>query len=158
VHRPAWRSLRAIELLTAASLCVLGVAVVIATARMRVGFAAPFQPRLFPNAIGALLLMSGAALGWSAIRTPAALMVEWPDTPAARRIVVVLGSMAAYLIAIDAMGMPLATVLIVWFQVWYLGRSRPYVAIAIAVIAGLVVEVVFTRALGLMFPTGPFGR
>jgi len=157
VHQP-WRSLRSIELITAALLCVLGVAVLMATARMRVGFAAAFQPRLFPNVIGSLLLIAGAAMGLSALRTPAAVSVEWPDMPSAWRAAVILGSMAAYLTVIDVLGMPIATMFVVWFQVWYLGRYRPYVPVAVALISAIVVEVVFTRALGLMFPVAVFGQ
>jgi putative tricarboxylic transport membrane protein len=153
-----WRSLRLVEMLAAAALFGIGVAVLVATARMRVGFAAAFQPRLFPNAIGWLLLVAGGGLGLSASRTPGSLSVEWPDVSAVRRMAIVLASSALYLVAIEIVGMPLATMLIVWFQVWYLGRYRPYVPIAVGLISGVVVDVVFTRALGLMFPMGVFGQ
>ena len=149
-----WRSLRFAELLTAALLTTTGAAVVVATERMRVGFAAEFQPRLFPSLIGWLLIVSGAALAVVARRTPADAVVDWPVAHDARRVGVMLASIAAYLVAIDAIGMPLATMLVVWFQVRLLGRYRPHVPIAIAVASGLVVHVVFTLGLGLMFPPG----
>jgi len=153
-----WRSLRFAELLTAALLIGIGVAVVVATARMRVGFAAEFQPRLFPSLIGWLLLVSGAALGVSAARTPADAAVDWPAAKDARRVGVMLGSIAVYLVAIGAIGMPLATMLVVWFQMRLLGHYRAHVPVAIGVASGIVVHVVFTQGLGLMFPTGLFGR
>jgi putative tricarboxylic transport membrane protein len=155
---PNWQSLRVVELLTAAALCSLGVAVLVATSRMRIGFAAAFQPKLFPALVGWLLIVSAAALGLTALRTPPAISVDWPERSGARRVAVMLGSIAAFLTAIDVIGMPLATVLVVWFQVWLLGRYRPYVPIAVALISGVVVDVVFSRGIGLMFPAGVFGQ
>ena len=153
-----WRSLRFAELLAAALLTAIGVAVLVATARMRVGFAAEFQPRLFPSLIGWLLIVSGTALGLSTARTPADATVDWPASQSARRIGVMLVSIAVYLIAIGAIGMPLATMLVVWFQVRMLGRYAPHVPIVIGILSGVVVHVVFTLGLGLMFPPGLFER
>jgi hypothetical protein len=153
-----WRSLWFAELLTAALLTTIGAAVLVATARMRVGFAAEFQPRLFPSLIGWLLIVSGVALTAAAARKPADAAVDWPEAQNARRVGVMLLSIAVYLVAIDTIGMPLATMLVVWFQVRLLGGYRPHVSIGIAVASGIVVHVVFTEGLGLMFPPGLFDR
>ena len=158
MHINKWRSLRFTELLTAALLTTIGVAVLVATARMRVGFAAEFQPRLFPSLIGWLLIAAGVMLAVAAMRKRGDTVVDWPAAADARRVAVIVASITAYLVAIDLIGMPLATMLVVWFQVRLLGRYRPLVPIAIAVASAIVVHVVFTLGLGLMFPSGLFDR
>lgn len=154
----SWRSLRFAEVMTAVLLFVLGLAVLIATARMRIGFAADFEPRLFPYLVGWLLIGGGVALGLFATRSPASLTVDWPDGLAARRLATVLASIASYLVAIDVIGMPLATFLVVWFQVWFLGQYPRHIPVLLALAAAILVHVVFTVALGLTFPAGVFDR
>ena len=75
-----WRSLRLAELVASGTLCLLGLAVLIGVSQMRVGFAAPFQPKLFPSLFAWLLIVAGGGLASTAFRTPAHLNVAWPGT------------------------------------------------------------------------------
>ena len=151
-----WRTLRAADLAVSAVLILSGVAALVSVRQMRVGFVTEFQPRLFPTVIGLLLIVVGALAAVTAWRSPSRTVAEWPTLDRAKRIAVILVSVAAYVGVIDLLGMPLATFLVVSFEVWYLGTYRWYVPIAVGVCAAVVVYFVFMVGLGLMFPAGPF--
>ncbi len=123
---------------------------------MRVGLAAPFQPKLFPSLVGWLLIVAGGGLALTAFRTPAQVTVEWPDRHGAIRVAIMLASIAAYVLSIDVLGMPISTFLVVSFEVWYLGNYRWHTPVAAGLVSAAVVYFLFMRALGLTFPSGPF--
>jgi Tripartite tricarboxylate transporter TctB family len=123
---------------------------------MRIGLAAPFQPRLFPALVGWLLIVAGGGLVLAAWRTPAHLDVDWPGKHGAIRVGVMLASVAGYVSSIGLLGMPISTFLVVSFEVWYLGNYRWHVPIAAGLISSTVLYLVFMHALGLTFPAGPF--
>jgi putative tricarboxylic transport membrane protein len=152
------RSRQAAELVVAATLLLLGFAVLVGVRQMRVGAAAQFQPRLFPSIVGWLLVLAGGGLGLAARRTPADLIVDWPSRREVRRVTIILASVASYVLFIDAVGMPLATFLVISFEVWYLGRYRWPVPLVTGIVAAAIVYVVFMQALGLAFPAGPLVR
>ena len=106
--------------------------------------------------IGLLLIVVGALAAVTAWRDSSRSNVEWPPPDRAKRIAVILVSVAAYVAVIDILGMPLATFLVVSFEVWYLGTYRWYVPIAVGVCATAVLYFVFMVGLGLTFPAGPF--
>ena len=130
-----WRTLRAADLAVSAVLILSGVAALVSVRQMRVGFVAEFQPRLFPTVIGLLLIVVGVLAAVTAWRGPPHALAEWPTLDRAKRIAVILVSIAAYVAVIDLLGMPLATFMVVSFQVWYLGSYRWYVPIAVGVCA-----------------------
>ena len=151
-----WRTLRAADLAVSAALILSGVAALVSVRQMRVGFVAEFQPRLFPTVIGLLLIVVGALAAVTAWRSPPRALAEWPTPDRAKRIAVILISVAAYVAVIKLLGMPLATFMVVSFEVWYLGSYRWYVPIAVGVCAAAVLYFVFMVGLGLTFPAGPF--
>ena len=151
-----WRTLRAADLAVSAVLILSGVAALVSVRQMRVGFVAEFQPRLFPTLVGLLLIFVGVLAAVTAWRGSSLSNVEWPASDRAKRIAVILASVAAYVAVIDLLGMPLATFMVVSFEVWYLGSYRWYVPIAVGVCAAAVLYFVFMVGLGLTFPAGPF--
>ena len=153
-----WRTLRAADLALSVILIIIGVAALVSVRQMRVGFAAEFQPRLFPAIVAWLLIVAGSLLGVASrnARTPAAALAEWPTADRAKRIAVILFSVAAYVAVIDPLGMPLATFLVVSFEVWYLGDYRWYVPVLVGLLAAAILYFVFMLGLGLTFPAGPF--
>jgi len=153
---PRWRQLNATDLVLAAALLIGGVAALVSVSRMRVGFAAQFGPRRFPAIVGSLLVLSGGLLAAAAWRAPAHRTVDWPARGGAIRILVVLVSIVAYVLSIETMGMPVATFLVVAFEVWYLGDRRWPMPILVGLMSALVVYFVFMQGLGLMLPSGPF--
>ena len=106
--------------------------------------------------IGLLLIVVGALAAVTAWRSPPRALAEWPTPDRAKRIAVIMVGVAAYVAVIKLLGMPLATFMVVWFQVWYLGSYRWYVPIAVGVCAAAVLYFVFMVGLGLTFPAGPF--
>ena len=114
-----WRTLRAADLAVSAVLILSGVAALVSVRQMRVGFVAEFQPRLFPAVIGLLLIVVGALAAVTAWRSPPRVLAEWPAPDRAKRIAVILVSVAAYVAVINLVGMPLATFMVVSFEVWY---------------------------------------
>ena len=151
-----WRTLRAADQALSVILIIIGVAALVSVRQMRVGFAAEFQPRLFPAIVAWLLIVAGSLLGVASRRTPAAALAEWPTADRAKRIAVILFSVAAYVAVIDPLGMPLATFLVVSFEVWYLGDYRWYVPVLVGLLAAAILYFVFMLGLGLTFPAGPF--
>lgn len=151
-----WRTLRAADLAVSAVLILCGVAALVSVRQMRVGFVAEFQPRLFPAVIGLLLIVVGALAAVSAWRSPPRVLAEWPAPDRAKRIAVILVSVAAYVAVINLVGMPLATFMVVSFEVWYLGSYRWYVPIAVGLCAAAILYFVFMVGLGLTFPASPF--
>ena len=106
--------------------------------------------------IGLLLIVVGALAAVTAWRSPPRALAEWPTADRAKRIAVMLVSVAAYVAVIDLLGMPLATFLVVSFEVWYLGDYRWYVPVVVGVLAAAILYFVFMVGLGLTFPAGPF--
>jgi putative tricarboxylic transport membrane protein len=151
-----WRTLRAADLAVSAVLILSGVAALVSVRQMRVGFVAEFQPRLFPAVIGLLLIVVGALAAVTAWRSPPRVLAEWPAPDRAKRIAVILLSVAAYVAVINLVGMPLATFMVVSFEVWYLGSYRWYVPIAVGLCAAAILYFVFMVGLGLTFPASPF--
>ena len=157
-----WRTLRAADQALSVILIIIGVAALVSVRQMRVGFAAEFQPRLFPAIVAWLLILAGSLLGVASMRTPrtpktpAAALAEWPTADRAKRIAVILFSVAAYVAVIDPLGMPLATFLVVSFEVWYLGDYRWHVPVLVGLLAAAILYFVFMLGLGLTFPAGPF--
>ena len=153
-----WRTLRAADLAVSAVLILSGVAALVSVRQMRVGFVAEFQPRLFPTLVGLLLVFAGVLAAITAWRDASRSIAEWPTPDRAKRIAVILVSVAAYVAVIDLLGMPLATFMVISFEVWYLGTYRWYVPIAVGLCATAVLYFVFMVGLGLTFPAGPFER
>lgn len=151
-----WRTLRAADLAVSAVLILSGVAALVSVRQMRVGFVAEFQPRLFPTVVGLLLIFVGVLAAVTAWRGSSGSNVDWPAPDRAKRIAVILVSVAVYVAVINLVGMPLATFLVVSFEVWYLGTYRWYVPIAVGLCAAAVLYFVFMVGLGLTFPASPF--
>jgi len=150
------RTLRLADLVLSAILLLCGVAALVSVSQMRVGFAAPFQPRLFPAIIGSFLIVASGLLAFTGLRTPAHLTADWPTRIGAKRIVVILASIAAYVLFIDLLGMPIATLCVISFEVWYLGSYRWPIPVTVGLVAAAILYFVFMHGLGLTFPAGPF--
>jgi putative tricarboxylic transport membrane protein len=113
-------------------------------------------PRAFPIAIALALLASGAAVAaTSKRRTAGEAALDWPGREGFRRIAVVVAATVAYVLSLDAAGLPVASALFVTALGAYLGRGAWISAAAAGAGAGVVLYVVFIRLLGLALPSGP---
>lgn len=138
---------------------VLGAVVLYAATGITGGMEERLPPRTLPYILGAAILMAGMLLVIRSWRfrgeNPP---IKWPDRTGAIRVVVILASLAVYIILIDILGMPISTFLYVSFTVWYLwiGRHGMLFAVTTGFLSAAVVMYLFIQFLELSFPLGPF--
>ena len=142
-------------------LALLGLVTLFAATKIKGGLEERLPPRTLPYVLGATVLIAGAALVFKAWRsTSEGPVIKWPNRVGAKRILVVLVSLALYIALMNPLGMPISTALYIAFSVWYLrrGRHRVLVAVTTGVISGVVVLYLFIHFLELSFPVGPLQR
>ena len=142
-------------------LALLGLVTLFAATKIKGGLEERLPPRTLPYVLGATVLIAGAALVFKAWRSsPESQTIKWPNRVGAKRILVVLVSLALYIALMNPLGMPISTALYIAFSVWYLrrGRHRVLVAVTTGVISGVVVLYLFIHFLELSFPVGPLQR
>jgi hypothetical protein len=140
-------------------LVLLGLVVVVAASQIKGAPDVRMQPRTLPLILGLIVGVAGAALTFRAWRYHGPVRtVPWPDRAGLRRVLTTLAALAVFLFLMQPLGMPLGSVVLVGFLVWYLGSYRPVTAGLIGLATGVVIYVVFIRLLSLSFPIGPLGR
>jgi len=152
---------RASDIAGGCFLCLLGLVTLFAATKIKGGLEERLPPRTLPYVLGATVLIAGAALVFKAWRsTSEGPVIKWPNRVGAKRILVVLVSLALYIALMNPLGMPISTALYIAFSVWYLrrGRHRVLVAVITGVISGVVVLYLFIHFLELSFPVGPLQR
>lgn len=152
------RTQRAADMVTGGVLAAVGVVAVLAALRI-VGTAGErLHPRTLPYILGWTLLAGGVTLVVSAakFRGPERVL-EWPDRTGLGRVAVSLASLALYVLLLEPLGFPLATLLFVSFSIWFIGRYHPLAALGLGAASAAAVYVLFIRLLALPFPVGPLG-
>ena len=152
---------RASDIAGGCFLSLLGLVTLFAATKIKGGLEERLPPRTLPYVLGATVLIAGAALVFKAWRsTSEGPVIKWPNRVGAKRILVVLVSLALYIALMNPLGMPISTALYIAFSVWYLrrGRHRVLVAVITGVISGIVVLYLFIHFLELSFPVGPLQR
>lgn len=142
----------AMALVTIATLALIGAFQIKAAAGERL------QSRTFPLLMGAVLMVTGGALGFTAWRSRSVAEVQWPDRVGFRRIGVVLGSLMIYLVIIEPVGFPISSFFFISLLVWYFGRYRWYLCGLIGLTSAVVLYFVFMQFLGLSLPAGLLQR
>ncbi len=157
----ALRTQKSADIAGGCFLSLLGLVTLLAATEIKGELEERLPPRTLPYILGATVLIAGVALAFKAWRStfegPA---IRWPNRAGAKRILVVLVSLALYIALMNPLGMPISTALYVAFSVWYLrrGRHRVLVAVITGVISGVVVLYLFIHFLELSFPVGPLQR
>lgn len=140
----------------------LGVfALVDATTIAVPGSANVIGPRAFPYAVGALLVVTGVAVlvGLALGRHGTAedsedvdtrLGTDWP------RVAMLAGSLLALVVLIEPVGWPIAATVLFGGAAWSLGARPIWRPLAVGAVLAVVTQVVFTQALGVFLPAGPF--
>lgn len=105
-------------------------------------------PGLMPAAVGAAL----AALGLAHLVAPPGSPPPWPGAVALRRVVAMLGLLAAYVAALPYLGFLPATALFTLAVVRWLGRFGWARALATTAAIAVAGHVVFLRWLGMPLP------
>jgi putative tricarboxylic transport membrane protein len=139
-------------------MAALGLITILA-ARGIAGIAADnLHPRTMPLALGWTVLLCGIALSLNALsfRGPD-LPLEWPGRYGAFQVLATLGSVAAYVLLIDPLGLPLATFVFVSFLIRFIGKYRVVRSVAIGAAAATATFIIFIRLLELPISTGVLG-
>lgn len=149
------------ELVISLALLALGTFVVVETQGIAEtqGYS-QVGPRLFPYLIGAGLTLCGAWLGWQA------LTGGWRNVPldegnhaAPDRMafVIISAGIVLHMVLIGWAGFILASTLLFVLIARGFGSRKPARDLGIALVLSTVVFFLFTQALGLSLPAGPFG-
>ena len=149
------------ELLISFGLIALGSFVVYETQTIAEtqGYA-QIGPRLFPYIIGAGLTLCGAVLAWHALSggwRHVPLDQEGHDAPDWIASGIISAGIILHMVIIGWAGFIIASTLLFVMVARGYGSRRPVRDAVIAILLSVVVFFVFTLALGLSLPKGPFG-
>lgn len=149
------------EVVVSLVVVALGLFVVVDAHRITVPLSSNVVgPRVFPYAVGAVLLAAGTAVLVGAMRGLRAEPEagEDVDTDAPTDWVtlakVVIG-FALHVLLVDALGWALAGALLFAVVAWALG-GNPVKAIVVGLVLGFAVQAAFVTGLGVTLPVGPF--
>jgi hypothetical protein len=146
---------RAADIAVGCFIALFGMFIIYASTFITGGAAHRLPPRTFPMIVGILLLLCGSGLALKAWSIRGAdFAIPWPDREGFRTILVVLASLACYIVLMNPLGLPIATFLYIAFSIWYLKRSKWLMAIVISLITAIISYTLFIRLLGLSFPEG----
>jgi putative tricarboxylic transport membrane protein len=149
------------ELLLSLGLVALGSFVIYETGSIAEtqGYAR-IGPRLFPYVIGAGLTLCGAVLAWHALAggwRHVPLDQEGHDAPDWPAFAIISAGIILHMVIIGWAGFIIASTLLFVLIARGFGSRRPVRDAVIALLLSIVVFFVFTLALGLSLPKGPFG-
>jgi uncharacterized membrane protein len=152
---------RSADVASGCFLAFLGLVVLFAATKITGGLEERLPPRTLPYVLGFTVFVAGMLLAIKSWRfrgdNPA---IKWPDRAGMVRVIIIVVSLAIYLVLIDPLGMPIATALYVAFAVWYLwiGRHAILYGIITGLLSGATVFYLFIRFLELSFPIGLLQR
>ncbi len=133
-------------------LVVLGSVVLIPSLDIQSVFGEVLPPRTLPMTLAACTILGGLLLSIRAYSYRGEdVPVGWPDRSGWFRLLATAVSLTLYLLAIEPLGVSLASFFFTAFLVWYLdGRILPALFVGIAV--ALVIEYAFIKGLMMPFP------
>ncbi|MCE5262478.1 MAG: tripartite tricarboxylate transporter TctB family protein [Deltaproteobacteria bacterium] len=148
---------RKADIVVGCGIALFGIFIIYASTLITGGAAHRLPPETFPMVVGILMLLCGAGLALKSWNIRGAdLTIHWPDKEGVRTIMVVLASIACYIVLLNPLGLPLASFLYIAFSIWYLKRSKWLLAIVISLVTAAISYFLFIRLLALSFPAGPF--
>ena len=128
-----------------------GLAAVVLAASYPVGTAARMGPGYFPRGLGLILIAMGAVLILKSLRTPGAPI----SIPTLKPLVVVLGSVVLFGVAVMPLGLVLATILLVVVSSTASHEFAWKEALIASVLLAVFVVVAFGYGLSLQLPILP---
>jgi len=149
------------ELLLSLGLIALGSFVIFETGSIaEIQGYAKIGPRLFPYVVGAGLTLCGALLAWHALSggwRHVPLDQEGHDAPDWPAFAIISAGIILHMVVIGWAGFIIASTLLFVLIARGFGSRRPVRDAVIAILLSIIVFFVFTLALGLSLPKGPFG-
>jgi putative tricarboxylic transport membrane protein len=151
------------ELLMALGVAALGVFTIVDARRITIPPSSNVVgPRVFPYAVGAALLLAGAAVAFGVLRGGHGEPEGGEDIDLSARTdwVTVAKMVAAFVVhiaVVDRLGWALAGALLFAIVAWALGAVW-WKALAVGLVLGFVVQALFVSALGVSLPAGVLDR
>lgn len=149
------------DLVVAAMVVALGLFAIVDARRIDVPLSSNVVgPRVFPYAVGTVLVLAGATVLVGALRGRRAdpEAGEDVDTRAPTDWVTlgkIVAGFALHVLVVDTVGWALAGAFLFAVVAWALG-AHPVKATVAGLAVGFVVQVVFVAGLGVSLPAGPF--
>jgi putative tricarboxylic transport membrane protein len=140
----------------------LGVFTVVDATTIRVpGSTNIIGPRAFPYAIGALLVVTGLAVLAGLARGHRGEAEGGEDVDTDRgtdwgRVALLVGSLLALVVLIEPLGWPIAATVLFGGAAWSLGARPLWRPLLVGAVLAVVTQIVFTQALDVFLPAGPF--
>jgi hypothetical protein len=145
---------RSADIVSGLFIALLGVVVIVAAFNIQTTFGERLPPRTLPFILGSTTLIAGLLLSLRSYRhKEEGLMIEWPARDGWVRLIVTFASLVIYLLIIELLGVPIATLVFLTFLIWYLDRKIVR-TLVVAILTAAVIEVVFVRILQLSLPRG----
>jgi putative tricarboxylic transport membrane protein len=149
------KTIRPADIAVGCFLAVLGLFILYAASKIRVGVERALSPRAFPSAVGFLILVSGIGLAIKSWRFRGEdPKIHWPDREGMWTVLVCLILLAFYIPLMKPLGLPLSTFLYVTCSIWYLKPAKWGTAIVAGLFFGIASYYVFIHLLKLSFPVG----
>lgn len=149
------RTIRQADMGAGCFLAALGLFIVYAASNIRIGVERSLSPRFFPTVLGIVLFLCGAGLALKSWRFRGEdPKIHWPDRHGAKIVAVNLALLAAYILLMKPLGLPVSTFLYVTAATWFLKPEKWGVALFAGVALGVISYVVFIQLLELSFPVG----
>lgn len=149
------KTIRQADIVIGCFLAVLGLFILYAASNIRLGVERALSPRFFPSVMGFLIFVCGAGLAVKSWRFKGEdPKIHWPDRQGLIIVLVSLGLLAAYILFMKSLGLPISTFLYVTASIWFLKPEKWIVAIVTGVFFGIISYVVFIQLLELSFPVG----
>jgi len=128
-----------------------GIAALVIGSNYTLGTAARMGPGYFPRILGGLLVVLGAALALRALRIKGPPLPRWHWRP----VVIVLGSVAAFGVALNYLGMVVSTVLLIVASSSASHEFRFRESLISGIVLAILAVVVFVLGLKLLLPIWP---
>jgi uncharacterized membrane protein SirB2 len=140
------------ETIAGALSSALGLFAVIvgSTFRYSTQLATSYNPRVFPQVVGLLLLVSGVALLFTKNQVP----IKAPELKKAAALMTVL---LLYTFAVRVLGWRLATPLMIFASLLVLDERKWKILLAVPILTTVISHIVFYEVLFINFPRGFLG-
>jgi putative tricarboxylic transport membrane protein len=149
------KTIRQADIVVGCFLAIFGLFILYAASNIRIGVERALSPRFFPSVLGFVIFACGIGLAVKSWRfrgeDPG---INWPDRQGTVINLVCLLLLAAYIVLMKLLGLPLSTFLYITASIWFLKPEKWGTAIMAGLALGIISYVVFIHLLQLSFPVG----